>query len=216
MYDKLKKIARNSTVFSFLLNTLFILHGAITAFFFLIFKIFPVNKKKIVCCSAKGKRYGDNPKYIIDSLLKKNAEAEIVWLSRDPENAGAPPQTKVKKYAYLSEIYHLSTSAVWIDSHTKPYGTLKRKNQLYIQTWHGSYGLKKFGFELEKNLPLYDKLILKSNSKIFDYLVSNSKQTTRIYRDSFRYNGEFIEQGSPRNDLFFSDNSERRRRAFPV
>ena len=207
MYDKLKKIARNSTVFSFLLNALFVLHGGMTAFFFLIFKIFPVNKKKVVCCSAKGKRYGDNPKYIIDSLLKKKADTEIIWLSRDPENAGVPPQAKVKKYAYFSEIYHLSTSAVWIDSHTKPYGTLKRKNQLYIQTWHGSYGLKKFGFELEKNLPLYDKLILKSNSRNFDYLVSNSKQTTRIYRDSFRYNGKFIEHGSPRNDLFFIENS---------
>lgn len=208
MYDRLKKLARQSKIFRFFLNALFVLHGVMTSLVFLLFKILPVKKNKIVCCSAKGRRYGDNPKYIVDRLIEKGADADIIWLTRTPEDSGVSEPVKVKKYAYFSEIYHLSTAAVWLDSHTKPYGTLKRKNQLYIQTWHGSYGLKKFGFELANNLPLYDKLILRSNSKIFDYLVSNSKQTTRIYRDSFQYDGEFLECGSPRNDLFFGDNSD--------
>ena len=36
-------------------------------------------------------------------------------------------------------------------------------------------------------------------------MISNSMQTSTIYRRALRYNGPMLEVGSPRNDIFFSD-----------
>ena len=36
-----------------------------------IFRIFPINNKKIIVCSYYGNDYSDNPKYIVDELIKK-------------------------------------------------------------------------------------------------------------------------------------------------
>ena len=212
MYDKLKKTAKENILFRFVLNAGFVTLGAFTRFFCLLFRVFPIKRNKVVCCNMKGKRYGDNPKYIVDKLLEKNKDLNIVWLMRDHKNHDVPSDISVKKYSYFSEIYHLCTAAVWVDSNTKPYGILKRKNQFFIQTWHGSYGLKKFGLEMGDQVTFYDRLMFKANAKNFDLVVSNSKKTTEIYQRSFNYYGKFLECGSPRNDLFFTDDSEIRRK----
>ena len=55
---------------------------------FYIFRIFPVQKRKIVVSCFKNHGYCDSPKYIIQQLLKLDCTADIVWLC-DFEN---PPE----------------------------------------------------------------------------------------------------------------------------
>ncbi len=109
----------------------------------------------------------------------------------------------VKKRS-LNEIKELATAKAWVDSNMKIAGFHKRKGQLYVQTWHGSYGLKKIGLDLSSRsrIDIYD---FSYNISETDIMVSNSRRTSDIYRTAFGYNGSLIEKGSPRNDVFFAE-----------
>lgn len=171
--------------------------------FFYLLRIFPVKKNKVVFCNMKGKRYGDNPAYISEALLKSGEKADIVWLLYKDVKVDLPDGVRRVDYSLFNRMKELTTARVWVDSNTKDLGTRKRKNQLFIQTWHGSYGLKKIAFDLGDKFPLVDRVLYPHNAAIEDIMVSNSKRTTEIYRQAFRYSGKVLEVGSPRNDIFF-------------
>lgn len=156
----------------------------------------------------KGKRYGDNPKYLADEIIRQGLDYEIVWLMRDGYDVDLPDRIRRAKYNIFTCAYELATARFWIDSNTKHYGTLKRRRQYYIQTWHGSYGLKKIYGDIPDKINFFDRKSVAYNSKIEDLLLSNSRFTTQIYRRAFWYEGEMLECGSPRNDIFFEDASE--------
>ena len=67
---------------------------------------------------------------------------DIVWAVR---NMGAEVPAPVRKVEVDSPEYYyeMATSKIWIDNCRKDIYTHKRKNQYYIQTWHGSGPLKK-------------------------------------------------------------------------
>ncbi len=203
--DKIKRFASKKKIFQYVVNILFLAYGGITALICLCMRIFPVQKDKIVCCNMKGKRYGDNPKYIADYLLKNNISYDIVWILQNDVNEDLPNGVRKVSNGLFSMLYELVTAGVWIDSNTKPFGILKRKNQLYIQTWHGSYGLKKVYGDIPDKISFIDRTIMRYNSAIADLYVSNSKQTSEIYKRAFWYKGRILECGSPRNDIFYED-----------
>lgn len=162
----------------------------------------------------KGIRYGDNPMYISERLHEKKRDYEIVWLLNKNVEMDIPDYVKRVDYGYWNNMYQLSTSAVWVDSNLKDFGTYKSRKQLYVQTWHGSYGIKKIALDLGKNLPKFDKVLYPFNSKIADVIVSNSKKTSQIYKRAFGYNKKLLEVGSPRNDIFFNDPNEIKNKVF--
>ena len=81
----------------------------------------------------------------------------------------------------------------------------KRKNQLYIQTWHSSLRLKTIEKDAITNLPAYYIKMAQQDSQYIDCLISGCKFSTHIFKSSFWYNGLILECGTPRNDLFFSN-----------
>lgn len=207
MIDKIKRFAKKNALCQFMVNILFILYGYLFSFLCIIMRIFPVQENKIVCCNMKGKRYGDNPKYITDELLRRNDAYDIVWILNKDVTEILPAGVRSIPNNFFVAAYELSTAKIWIDSNTKPFGILKRKKQLYIQTWHGSYGLKKVYGDIPDKITFIDKTIMKYNAKIADLFISNSKQTSELYRRAFWYSGNILECGSPRNDIFFEDSA---------
>lgn len=207
MIDIIKRFAIRNRLCRYIVNISFILYGWLFSLLCLIMRIFPVQENKVVCCNMKGKRYGDNPKYITDELLKQNKNYKIVWILKKNVDVELPRGVKRVSCSLLSITYELTTAKIWIDSSSKQYGTLKRKNQLYIQTWHGSYGLKKVFGDIPEKITFIDKIIMKYNAKIADLYISNSKRTSEIYRSAFWYSGNILEYGSPRNDIFFEDSA---------
>ena len=203
MISKIKKLATKNKFFATIIYICFKLYGALFYVVFCVMGLLPIKKNKIVCCNMKGKRYGDNPKYITDALLKKTNDLDIVWLLNDLTDREVPKNVRIVKYDFWHQIYELATAKVWIDSNTKQYGFRKRRNQLYVQTWHGSYGLKKIGADLGDKATLIELCIHKYDSQRADIMISNAKRTSEIYRRAFWYNGEMLEYGSPKNDIFF-------------
>ncbi len=205
MINRIKIIAGKNRVCERLIYVAYRICMLLYSLLFYVCRIFPVQENKIVCCNMKGKRYGDNPKYILDEIIRQNLDYEMVWLMKGEDDNEMPEQVKRAAYNPFSVAYHLSTAKIWIDSNMKPCGTRKRKNQYYIQTWHGSYGLKKIACDTNGGKSLMDTYFAVYNAKIEDVMISNSRKTTQIYREAFRYSGDVLECGSPRNDIFFEN-----------
>lgn len=167
-------------------------------------KILPVQKNKIVFVSYYGRGYSDNPKYVAEALLKTGTPIKYVWITDNKENSGVPEGFITAKMNSFAYIYHMSTAGFWVDNARK-YWCLKKKNQKYIQTWHGGFGLKKIEKDaIEALEPDYLRMAL-LDASLTDLMVSNSKTLTQLYRDAFWYeNGEILECGLPRNDRLFS------------
>lgn len=167
---------------------------------FCIFKVFPINDRKIVISNFCGKGYGDNGKYIAKELLRSETNYDIVWLVDNLDYHFPNGIRKVKRLS-LKGIYELSTAKIWIDNRRKPAYVLKRRNQYYIQTWHGNTALKKVEKDATNILPPQYVKSAQKDSKMIDILLSGSAWETQKYREMFWYNGKILEIGYPRQDI---------------
>ena len=171
-------------------------------------RIFPINNNKVVFACFEGDGgYGCNPKYIAEELIRREKDVKIIWLTHNPEQE-FPPQIKAVKDTSLNTAYHLSTGKVWIDNYRKPYGTLKRKGQLYIQTWHASIGFKAVGLYRGDKFPKIARLVSEWDSNLIDYIISNSDYCDRIYPKKLLFNGPTLRVGSPRVDILINKTYE--------
>src|SRR5690606_28368099 len=89
----------------------------------------------------------------------------------------------------------------------KVYSPPKRKSQYYIQTWHSPLRLKKIEKDIENNLDESYIERAKIDSKMCDLMISGSDFSWNIYRNSFWYDGEILKCGTPRCDIFFTNNT---------
>lgn len=160
-------------------------------------------KNKVVFSSFEGGGYSDNPRAIFEEMVKEKLEYEYIWLMCDEkviiENA------KVVKINSFKALFHLATSKIWIDNCRKREWILKRKNQYYIQTWHGGFSLKKIEGDVIDKMPAEYIRNAKHDSKIADLFISGCRWSTENYRSAFWYNGPILELGQPRSVIFYKN-----------
>ena len=167
---------------------------------FLIITVFlPVSKKRVILSSYYGKGFGDNPKAIAQAIHNLNNNIEMIWCLKDLANINSLPQymrhCKIGSFKYY---FYMNTAAVRIDN-SRSYFPVKKKNQLYIQTWHG-FALKRIERDVQESLSKDYVRIAKRDSSQTDLIISDSRFMTNIYRNSFWYDGLIEEWGAPRND----------------
>ena len=169
----------------------------------LLCRLLPVHKRKIVVSSFYGRGYSDNPKAIVAELLARNCPYRVIWLTRGQAAIDSlPPQVEHCNYDSLRMIYELSTAALWIDNCRKE-ARYKKRKQLYMQTWHG-FALKRIEKDAINTFPPYYEAFAKRDSAFCDVIISDSAFMTQIYRNSFWYEGEIAEFGAPRNDALLA------------
>lgn len=163
----------------------------------------PVQGNKIVVSNFYGRGYGDHLKPIVEELLRRENGLDIVWLTADEAAAKSlPAGVRAASYAPRSRIRELCTAKVWLDNNRKG-ARFKKPGQWYLQTWHG-FALKRIERDVEQTLPAGYAAYAARDSAQTDLIVSNSALMTKIYRESFWYEGEVAEFGSPRNDILFA------------
>lgn len=175
---------------------------------YIIMRIFPIDKTKIVFVNYYGKGYGDNGKYIAESLIDSQNCLDLVWCVNDINDNDFPNEIRKVKYKSIRYIYEMSTAKVWIDNTRKNQPVLKRKGQYYIQTWHGGIALKQIEKDVQDKLSCSYVNDAKKDSKLADYFISNSSFCTNMYRNSFWYYGKILEVGYPRCDILVNENIE--------
>lgn len=169
-------------------------------------KLCKIQNNKIVVDNFSGQGFGDNPKYIVEQLLKYRDSLDIVWLVRNKKTSQFFPQgIRLVKYHSFRSAYELATAKIWIDDVKNSYKPQKRKGQFYLQTWHGGIGFKKVEKAAEDTLSETYIRDSKHDSKQIDLMISNSEWVTQNYRNNFWYNGKIVKTGLPRNDVFFND-----------
>lgn len=166
-------------------------------------RFLPVKNNKIVVSSYYGRGYSDNPKAVVDELLTRKEDLDIVWLAKDPEKAGVPTGVRVVEYDTPAAIRELSTARVWIDNCRKG-ARNKKAGQHYMQTWHG-FALKRIERDVADKLNTPENaayaVYAQRDSAQIDAIISDSTFMTEIYRKSFWYDGAVEQFGSPRNDI---------------
>lgn len=179
---------------------------------FYLCRIFPVKKNLISVCTFEGKGgFGCNPKYLVQELHRRNPDYEFVWFVNDlskefPEYVRKVPNT------VWSRAYWLSRSKLWIDNYRKPYGTVKRKGQYYINVNHYTICLKCVGLWRGKAFSRMAYIVSKNDSDMIDGLVIDSVFCEDAFPKGMVYDGEYLRTGAPRCDVLFGDKTERRKR----
>lgn len=184
----------------------------IISIFFYIFRIFPINNKKVIVVNYHGKGYGDSGKYIVEKLL--NEKDIIIFWALNDLNDEVPNKVKKVKFNSILYFFHLSTAKVWVNNARFPQFIRKRKNQYYIQTWHGCLALKKIEFDAYEKMTEYYKKWMIRDTKMTNLMISNSDFCNEMYKRAFRYDGEILKVGCPRNDILVSDNSKIRNKVY--
>lgn len=165
-------------------------------------------KNRIVFSSFEGDGgFCCNPRYIAEEMINRGGY-EIVWLTHEPTMHMFPKEVRVVKDTIENQVYWLSTAQVWIDNYRKPWGTIKRDGQIYIQTWHASMGFKAVGMYRGNKFPEIARLISEADSMLIDYMLSNSEYCDRIYPKKLLYSGKTIRSGSPRCDCLIKKKNE--------
>lgn len=169
------------------------------------------DRRKVVFIAFQGD-YTCNPKYITEELLRRHADVDIVWAAsrRSVQMPDAFPDgvRRVEFYTYAM-MREIATAQI-IVCNSVEFEKLRlpiRKDQVVIQTWHGSLGIKRFDREHNDNwvwVRAADYC-----GKVTRYCISNSTFEDEVYRGSFWPDTEILSYGHPRNDLLLQTDSPR-------
>lgn len=168
-------------------------------------RVFPIKKNRIAVCSFEGRSgFNCNPKYIVKELHKRNPDYEFIWLVNET-GKNFPDYIKEKKNSTWSRAYWLSTSKVWIDNYRKPYGTVKRKGQYYMNTTHGMIGYKSIGLWRGEAFSEMAYIVSKNDSDMIDDMLIDSEWCAEMCPDGMIYYGSYLRTGAPRVDILHGD-----------
>ena len=161
--------------------------------------LLPVDSRKVVFSSYGGKGYGDNLRPIAEALREKDPGLKFVWLTADEKAAASlPVWIRACPYDGFRRGLALGTAKVWVDNCRKG-ARFKKRNQRYMQTWHG-FALKRIERDAAQALPADYAAYAERDARQTDLMVSDSRFMTEIYRRAFWYDGPVAEYGAPRND----------------
>ena len=175
-----------------------------------IFRRLPVKHNWVMFESFGGKSYSDNCKYIYEYMLRNyGSEYRFIWVMRDHKIVipGNPVVIKPNTYKYL---YYLARSKFLVFNSRQPIWYNKRKESVFIETWHGT-PLKKLVFDMEDvhSASLTHKEDFYKVSRKWDYLLSDNGFSTEVFEHAFLFDKEkIVEYGYPRNDLLYADNAD--------
>jgi CDP-glycerol glycerophosphotransferase len=156
-----------------------------------------------------GESATDNGVGLQRELARRDVDLPVYWAVRDysvPVPEGGTPVIKDS-----SEWYRLLRNATYYmdnmyqpDYHSKPPG------QTIIQTFHG-YPFKTMGYPNWVRAGFSTQRIdsYARRSAEWDYLVSPAAYATPLLRRDFRYDGEVLEIGYPRNDVLSDPSADK-------
>ena len=185
--------------------------GAVTIVcLFYLLRIFPIKKNKVLACVSAGSRYDDNQKYIMEELHKLIPDLDIVWVKNPKFEYELPEWTRPVKWQSWRCVYEYVTAKIWNSNVIVPDYFVKRKGQLYVETWHGGLGIKKVDGDVigEYAAEINKKRLLRNVSEMADVFISNSDHLSIIYRRAFKFHGPIWKCGYPKNDILVRNDPE--------
>ncbi|ARD98631.1 CDP-glycerol glycerophosphotransferase family protein [Lactococcus lactis] len=172
-----------------------------------------INSDTILYESRDGSTISDSPLALFLSLAnnKDYTNFQHVWVVMDKLsslNLINVPESLKSKILFVERnskeyVDYMLTAKYLITNSTFQSWFSKKKEQVYINTWHGT-PLKAMGFDIENQLGNTQNVL--RNLLMTDYFLSPNPHTTKIFAGSGYkmrgiYKREIIESGYPRIDL---------------
>ena len=178
---------------------------------------YKVDDKVILFEVFGGRNYACSPKAIYQYMSqdKRFQDYTFVWAFKDIESHQFLLDSKTILIPSKSKLYYryLATAKYWIVNSLVEPAIKKKKNQIYVQCWHGT-PLKKLRYDIEVEGSVLNTIeeIRKRNDLDaikFDYFISPSKYCTEKFTSAFNLiklgkENILIEQGYPRNDYLLT------------
>lgn len=153
-----------------------------------------VEPKKVVVNQFQGGGFGCNPKPVVEELLKRGGY-DIVWLVRKGVAADLPRGVRTVRFGSWASLKELATAGTWLANHNlgryvRHLGLVKKPGQRYLQTWHGSFGIKRC-----------TEVLGPEETMMLDVFVANSAWEAELARGWFGPFARIVTAGHPRNDV---------------
>lgn len=177
-----------------------------------------VDEKTLLFCCFNGKSYSCSPKAIYEYMINTDEfkDYKFIWAFSDEKkykNLEKNKNTSVVKIRTKEYKKYLAKAKYWIFNYKIPDFLYPKKNQIFVQCWHGT-PLKRLGCDLEH----FDNVLntidgIKKRYKIeaskFTYFISPSKFASEKFISAWNLKeigkeNIIVEEGYPRNDFLFN------------
>lgn len=153
-----------------------------------------VQPRKVVFEQFHGNGFGCNMKYIALELLRRG-DWDLVWLANRPKAGEYPPGVRVVARKSRAALRELATAGFWCANHNighfvRHRGLFKKPGQHYLQTWHGSFGIK-----------CCHDVTSPEERAMVDVVLTNGRFGTEHMRNCFGDGPEVLPTGYPRCDV---------------
>ncbi|WP_375491727.1 CDP-glycerol glycerophosphotransferase family protein [uncultured Jatrophihabitans sp.] len=164
-------------------------------------RLLPVDDNLVFFESGMGKQYADSPRRIYEELLRRELPLRKVWSFVTPTPLPDRDTKTVERHS-LAYYYYLARARYWVSDQSFPYYVTRRPDGIYVQTWHGT-PLKRMLHDLDSVHGRDNGYAYRATTAAAQWgtLVSPSPFTTQALRSAFRYTGDVLEVGYPRNDV---------------
>ena len=181
-----------------------------------------VDEKTLLFCCFNGKSYSCSPKAIYEYMINTDEfkDYKFIWAFLDEKkykNLEKNKNTSVVKIGAKEYKKCLAKAKYWIFNYKIPDFLYPKKNQIFVQCWHGT-PLKRLGCDLEH----FDNVLntidgIKKRYKIeaskFTYFISPSKFASEKFISAWNLKeigkeNIIVEEGYPRNDFLFNYNEK--------
>jgi CDP-glycerol glycerophosphotransferase len=151
-------------------------------------------------------RYSDSPRAVYEMVTRRGDAHEAVWLV-DPLHGSTFPEGAATVPIYTdAAVQSLETADLVISNGHLEMDWTKRPGAIYVQTWHGT-PLKRIHADALGGPPgLLEHLSLDVDR--WDVLLSPNPYSTATMRTAFRWPGEILETGYPRNDVLLAEHAD--------
>lgn len=170
-------------------------------------RVLPVDRRRVVFQSFLGTAYADSPRAISERLSESAKRMRLVWVEARGGCTKVPASLIAVEARSFRYYYQISRAKYFVSNTNFPDELVKRPKQVHVQTWHGT-PLKKIGLDVSARAPGYriqDNPALHRRIARWDYLLSPSPFTTRVFASAFQHNARVLEEGYPRNDRLAND-----------
>ena len=177
-----------------------------------------VDDKLVIFASYGGRAYVCSPRAIYEYMQKdeKYKDYKFVWAFKEPEKyeyLKENANTKVVKIGKKDYQKYLAKAKYWIFNYKIPEYYNPKKDQVFLQCWHGT-PLKRLGCDLlhydnKLNTVKEMKKRYTHEAKQFTYLLSPSDFATKAFTSawdlkSIDKENSIIQVGYPRNDFLYN------------
>lgn len=146
-----------------------------------------------------------NPRYIAEELLRQNLPVQIIWAVSpkitEEQRREFPPEIRLVNRGSFEMYEEMASAKIWIDNALNCVwdNMPKKKGQIYINTWHGSLGIKRLS-----GGSVWMRRARRCQ-KYTDFCISNSTFEEKVYKDTFWPETTYLRYGHARNDILFRE-----------